>query len=73
MDERLAFDFGQGGKGRNQSVSILFSPDGSIGKDSPKRVAIRQGDDEWIAVVQSENQMHYELESATNSTTVALQ
>jgi Tfp pilus assembly protein FimT len=67
LADKLRFDFGQWGRGPNQTVSILFAPDGSIGKDNPQRVVIRQTDDDWTAIVQSGNQMHYVIDQKNNA------
>ena len=71
LAEKLQFDFGQWGKGQNQTVSILFAPDGSIGKDNPQRVVIRQNENDWTAIVQSANQMHYVIDQKNNAEAIA--
>ncbi len=55
----------------NQSVPgvgnvprIRFTPDGFIGETSPERIALRQGQDDAIWIVESTNRLRYEIQTS---------
>ena len=66
LSDRLRFELEQGGRIQNQTATIRFAPDGSIGEDSLHRVVIRQDDGDWTGIVQSENRLNYVTDQKTN-------
>jgi Tfp pilus assembly protein FimT len=71
LSDRLRFELEQGGRVQNQTATIRFAPDGSIGDDSLNRVVIRQDDGDWTGIVQSENRLNYVIDQKTNVQTTA--
>ena len=67
LADKLKFDLDQRSQKQNQLATIRFTPDGSIDEESLLTVVIRQDDNEWIMVAQSENLLNYEIRNQTNT------
>lgn len=67
LADKLEFDLDQRGQKQNQMATIRFTPDGSIDEESLLTVVIRQDDNEWLMVAQSDTRLNYEIRNQTNT------